>query len=149
MNSLVNYQIAKLLKENGFNIPTLFFYFENFNAGLNYILVDELESQFGTITEKEDHNNIDYSIKRYSAPTISDVVMWLYEKQGIWIRVDCSSKESWSSIIIDVENGNYKVHPLYITEKFIKKNNRLPNSPKEAYEVAIEYCLTNLIKNEF
>lgn len=68
------------------------------------------------------------------APTIAEVVMWLYEKYGIWISVTkdwdvgkCLGFES----IIDTNDG------IINTETY--------NSPTEAYEAAIKYVLENLI----
>lgn len=61
-------------------------------------------------------------------PTITEVVMWLYEKHGIWISVEQNSfiGGGKSSFISNVKRAEY-------------------NSPTEAYEAAIEYCLTKLI----
>lgn len=78
-------------------------------------------------------------------PTIAEVVMWLYEKYNIWVKVDCASKDFWYPSIINIENGNFKVHPSYVSENFIKQNNRMFNSPTEAYEEGIKYTLNNLI----
>ena len=63
------------------------------------------------------------------APTIGQVVDWLYEKHGIWVEVRKS----------------------YLLDKFVAvtKNPRVElsseASPKEAYEAAITYCLTEII----
>lgn len=67
-------------------------------------------------------------------PTIIEVVMWIYEKYGIWISV----QKDWGyglglgfEAIIDVNDG-------YInTETFL--------SPAEACSAAIENILNNLI----
>lgn len=69
-----------------------------------------------------------------SYPTITEVVMWLYEKHGIWIGVQPNEPyvdDDWCFTIF----------------KDLKNNNSLEgyNSPTEAYEVAIEYTLKNLI----
>jgi hypothetical protein len=166
MNKPVNFEIAKLLKEKRWNKPTLHFFFEdgvliensyNDTIGMDY--GKEFEVEFSELTDnwndgwimKKDGsmcsgcNKSNGYLDIYSAPTIAEVVMWLYETHGIWARVECHSKESWSTILINVEDGNYKVHPSYVSQKFIEKNNRLFTSPTEAYEAAIEYCLTNLI----
>jgi hypothetical protein len=68
-------------------------------------------------------------------PTIAEVVMWLYKKHGIWIGVQPNQPyldDDWCFAIF----------------KDLKNNNSLEgyNSPTEAYEAAIKYCLTNLIK---
>ena len=67
-----------------------------------------------------------------SYPTISDVVMWLYEKHGIWISVNHSRSLLFYPYIYkngqQIEGGEYSYDLI-----------------SEAYEVAIEYTLKNLI----
>ena len=101
MNTPVNFEIAKLLKEKGYPFE--------------FITVGEL---------KEVPLNI---------PTIAEVVMWLYEKHGVWITA-CIVADSYFSYWLHNKN-----RALQDT-----KSNWL--TPTEAYEAAIEYCLTNLIK---
>jgi len=111
MTTPVSFEIAKLLKEKGFNEQTLAIYQDG-----------EILWLKSTISNKEFMTS-----RNYSAPTIAEVVMWLYEKHGIWVEVyyDNSKKEFYT-----VFNGEeYKF-----------------NSPTEAYEAVIEYCLTNIIK---
>ena len=81
---------------------------------------------------------------------ISDVVMWLYEKHGIWIGVELTDNTC-----------EFYLQPTIWTcrdrdwhdEDMINQAKRIClwrewkyNSPTEAYEAAIKYCLTNLIK---
>ena len=63
---------------------------------------------------------------------ISDVVMWLYEKHGVWIYARPYDKNKWYYIIIDVVGNGQKDQSNF-------------NSPTEAYEAAILYTLNNLI----
>lgn len=112
MNSNVNFEIAKLLKEKGFNIEI--------DYGLNQIL----------------------NLK--PAPTIAEVIMWLYEKHGIWIEV--RHIKTFNVNRFHVIIWNYKDTSDYIT---IHCENGVGyevwDSPTEAYEAAIEYTLKNLI----
>ena len=68
------------------------------------------------------------------SPTIADVVMWLYDKHGIWIEVIVEQPNHFGYDVFKVKNNISQV------EEFISFN-----SPTEAYEAAIEYTLTNLI----
>ena len=116
MNTPVSFELAKLLKEKGFDIPTSSFYFKNGTKGGEH-------SSFNW-NEKDSFN--------CSAPTIAEVVMWLYEKHGIWVNVTISQEDGWEYIIgntITFDGLGYK---------------SLFNSPTEAYEAGIEYCLTKL-----
>lgn len=85
-----------------------------------------------------------YSTSFIKAPTITDVIMWLYEKHGIWICVYTMDK--W------LPNGNDREQLFDYGIKQMKRGlidiSKKPeefNSPKEAYEAAIEYVLNNLI----
>lgn len=66
---------------------------------------------------------------------ISDVVMWLYEKHGIWaeVRHNLMTEQFLFEIIKNEGETHHNNEEL------------LFNSPTEAYEAAIEYCLTKLI----
>ena len=70
--------------------------------------------------------------------TITDVVMWLYEKHEIWI--DSSFDGGALCFYYVINTSTNKEHANRI--------NSLPirfNSPTEAYEAAIIYTLKNLI----
>lgn len=84
---LISFNTAKLAKEKGFNWPTLFYYFENYNAGLDYILVDDILTQFGNIEGVEDHNRSSYYCNRYSVPTQSHLQKWIREVHTIHIEI--------------------------------------------------------------
>lgn len=117
MNTPVSFEIAKLLKEKGF--PQL-------NQGLYY-------------TKDKEHCLVGWgfndrtkdSLAQYSAPTISEVVMWLYEKYNIWISVDPENDtDTWFHTI--THNKSETVFGNY-------------SSLTEAYEKGIEYILNNMI----
>jgi hypothetical protein len=84
---------------------------------------------------------------------IADVVMWLYEKHGIWINV-CPTiieynyrKDSIGFIYHITKLETYLNYgKMYGSEDVgIFQNSYYFNSPTEAYESAIEYALNNLI----
>lgn len=118
MNTPVSFELSKLLKERGFDEPCRFVHDTWDN------IKDWLEGGDGE--HRNSHKN---GSVYYSAPTISEVVMWLYEKHGIWIEVRRS----------------------YLLNQFVAvtKNPRVElsskDSPTEAYESAILYTLKNLI----
>ena len=137
MNKEVNFEIAKLLQEKGFDEPCSHAYKE-VESPVLYIHRDKkynnsFKKEWQDSVRKNSHMD-NAVIKRYSAPTISEVVMWLYEKHGIWIYV----QRDWDvgkclgfEAIIDDNDGSIN------TETF--------NSTTEAYEAAIKYTLENLI----
>lgn len=120
LNKIVDFTTAKLLKEKRYNEQTIDIYQDG-----------EILRLKSTISNKEFMTS-----RNYSAPTIADVAMWLYEKYKIWIQVFILNKTfAWK-----VQD----VNTLVITCLYAQQDKGY-NSPTEAYEAAIEYTLNNLI----
>lgn len=117
MTTHVKFKLAKLLKEKGFDIKCENFY----NKGSGF----KLQSDPIIRTGKDIF---------YEAPTIAEVVMWLYEKHRIWISVQPRNEEFWRYDIYTEKVQSTRCYKL-----------AQHKSPTEAYEAAIEYCLNNLI----
>ena len=144
MTTPITFELAKLLKEKEFDKPTYSFY-----------VIDE--SEYGEISEFITNPNDNYPAlddnslfdTLASAPTIAEVVMWLYEKHGIWISVDwMTRKKPFNSGFYCHLRGTSK--PLNQDNFFVINDTLDPgyevfNSPTEAYLAAIEYILNNLI----
>jgi hypothetical protein len=113
----VKFEIAKLLKEKGFD------------GECRLCVEDGDERPLPFNCGNTIHRNSLHPY--YSAPTIAEVVMWLYDKHGIWISVDPENDaNAWFYTI-----SHNKSETIFGNL----------NSPTEAYEAAIEYTLTNLI----
>ena len=121
MNTPVNFELAKLLSKKGYNEPTLDAYV--------YRGIEHQDSSYKGILTK---NKLICDI---SAPTIADVVMWLYEKHGIWI---------YTVRDYDIPKFNYAIQQPNVYSVLTHTHNDF-NSPTEAYENAIEYTLKNLM----
>jgi len=115
MNKPVRYTIAKLLKEKGFNEPC------------NNIYAYGRENHIENLAKINNNNDRGY----WLAPTIADLVMWFYEKHGIWISVNAT--EDLKSFWYETRG----VERIWFTENY--------NSPIEAYEAAFEHTLMNTI----
>lgn len=118
MTTNVTFEIAKLLKEKGFNIIGDNFYTPDTKTLMNSIWFDD---------EKV------YKHGEISAPTIAEVLVWLYEKYGIWITIqpdmiDRPKVLTWMSTIHPNDYNKF-AHDGY----------------KECYLSSIEYILKNLI----
>lgn len=138
----VNFEIAKLLKEKGFDELCNNHYSQALFEGTNpdwegvfpkYSVFKHSDSHYNS---KPNNND---SWFECSAPTIAEVVMWLYEKHGVWVRAtpipysDNLTHWRW-------EHMSTK----YATRNAGFKKMRDYMSPTEAYEAAIEYVLKNL-----
>lgn len=129
MNTPVSFDIAKLLKEKGFD---------------NYCdkkYVAKCLWQSPNNREKYKNSEIHKNSSDVSAPTIADVVMWLYETHDIWIMIDMTGSKKFypRGRMIDKKGKHHVGDFKYNSERLIY------NSPIEAYEAAINYCLINLI----
>ena len=154
MTTLVTFEIAKLLKEKGFDLATRKYYEHSLTERYND--EDGYSGPFGwkkgetTLQEgyhinnsKFDNSNDDWFI--CSTLTISEVVMWLYEKHGIWIEVNHIKTFGINRFHITI--WNYKDTSDYITiyHDDIGPGYKVWDTPTEAYEAAIEYTLNDLI----
>ena len=127
----VNFKLAKLLKEKGFNEVCQKWY--SVEGGLYY--QDEFDNNRGFIPVCE-----------CEAPTIAEVVMWLLESYKIYIHISPHGQEEdlledcrwWFSVYKN------KLYNLVGGSKVTKDIEDF-GSLTEAYEAAIEYTLKNLL----
>ena len=139
MTEPVNSKIAKLLKEKKFNEPCLSYWKDLNLEGHRF-----KDWNNETIGDSPMHKrNAGY----YSAPTISEVVMWLYKNRGIWIGVKPSYDgiEWYSEMFTASEQSWNDKDKRHSINTAFRDYNSIHNSPTEAYEAAIEYTLNNLI----
>ena len=115
MNTPVSFELAKLLKEKGFD-GNYFHYWNMVNHSGKW---------------KVDTSIWEYTDDYIEAPTIAEVVMWLYEKHEIWISVEASD--------------DFTMFCFRVRKKEVSRLSFNYNSPTEAYEAAIEYTLNKLL----
>ena len=146
MTEPVSFKLAKLIKEKGFDKETLSYYFEDGEFKQNQIrdtygyYGEEYTVEYSELLENWNDKGLTKKsgdrcfgcnksggyFETFSAPTIAEVVMWLYKKHGFWINVYQNSEGSLNFEVDSYGGFLYK-------------------SPKEAYETAIEYTLNKLI----
>lgn len=150
MTDIVSFELAKLLKEKGFDKLTINYYSEE-----DYFYKDELLFPKGSVLRNEDWP-YNVSTTQLNAPTIAEVVTWLYKKHGIHFFVLPQDK---GVVDFRIEGSDYPSLPLFLL--IIKYNKDLSfkevlntSDPKnmlhfdtfeEAYNYAIKYTLNNLI----
>lgn len=126
MNTPITFPIAKLLKEKGFD-KVMKYHYPNLSIEKQEIYLPTNWNKFTYMS-----GNSEY----YSAPTIAEVIMWLYEKHGIWIWVNpykdhaADNNEPYKAQMNVFKNG------ITVSKEY--------RTPTEAYSKAIEYVLTNL-----
>lgn len=157
----VSFEVAKLLKEKGFNVPTEMVWYEHIpscnvvherEAGskkLDYFYWDENTERNSFYTNDTNENGMPVYItgKVYSAPTQQMAMKWLRE-HGLHVNVsisyDCSvdadgnEVDRWTFYMFEIcssFSGN-----LIYTEEVNEYD-----SYEEAVEAALKYTLENLI----
>jgi len=119
MNSLyVSYEIAVLLEEKGFNLPTIACYYKEYQT-LGFCLVPT------------DSNNSDYT-NVISAPTHQEVADWILDKYKIFIEIR----------LLKYKNKfYYMLHHLENDESMLGTDSY--ETPFDAMEAAIKYKLSS------
>lgn len=121
----VSFEIAKLLKEKGFDCPTQYHY-----------CVPDDKYLHECLTRKRLKNS--ELEKGYSTPTLQMAMKWLREKYNIHIEVEiyyCEDGQLWLS----------KIQKIDVANTILLKTIMCKSLYEEAVESAIKYCLTNLI----
>lgn len=123
-----SYEVAKLLKEKGFNEKCRGAYHSEFDDNDNPIVtLEEWMAQ-------PYNNDFEDETLLCSAPTLQMAMAWLREK-NISIEPSALNAYSWAYTIYKLLNN--KVKELYNDGGF--------DSYEEAVEAALKYCLENLI----
>lgn len=143
MNSIVTFEIAKLLKEKGFDEPCSHAYKE-VESPVLYIHQDKkynnsFKKEWQNTVRKNSHMD-NATINRYSAPTITEVVMWSFNTHKIWSTVDVNINGKFNYLLrqFNSKDRAWEVRNLISISEYFK-------NPTEAYLAAIEYTLNNLI----
>ena len=122
----VSFETAKLLKEKGFDEPCVWAYDPNCASfAKNYLIPKNSE-----LNEYE-----------YSKPTLQMAMCWLREKHNICITIYPNKEKGYEAVLYDIKDDveivlqSFGIYGIHIFE----------DSYEEASEVAIKYCLENLI----
>ncbi len=140
LSSIVNEEIAKLLKEKGFE--------QTLEVGVICRLTNSVNKDYEITREikKSDIDNL-WCIFNETYPNIATVIDWIYNKHNIWINVSPVFE-------YNDEKEDYLIlqgFQYYITTIVDNKNDvsiadkEIKNSLKEAYIEAIRHTLLNLI----
>jgi hypothetical protein len=96
------------------------------------LLIDKNFTIHHTIWYNEDGTQ--KTLKIHKFPTISDITTWLYEKHGIWVEIPF-----WDS--------KFRVKIIDVVDEIVLRGIDFEgyDSPADAYQSAITYCITKLI----
>lgn len=134
--AFVSFEVAKLLKEKGFNEKCRGGYHCEFDDNDHpIVMLEEWTAQ--------PYNN-DFVDEGFlcSAPTHQLVTAWLREKHNICITIYPDKENGYESVLYDIENNveivlqSFGVYGIHIYKEIYE----------DAVEAALKYCLENLIK---
>lgn len=130
-----SYEVAKLLKEKGFDEPCL----QMWECGPDKKYLFRLQSScYQNITEEDS----------CLAPTHQMAMKWLRERYNLFFGIgfgnDCNGKFLYMIDIYDLTNNavNGKYKPIVEADDYLTDN---PKTYEDAVEAALKYCLENLI----
>ena len=127
----VSFEIAKLLKEKGFDEPCGS-YWEYFRSDVTLYqgYVPEYSNSLTNHNKDKGDSNV------FSRPTHQMALKWLREEKNIWCEITWEGgKNSWCFEAFNLKNEEY------ISDSIHHKI----NSYEEAVEVALKYTLENLM----
>ena len=117
----VSFEIAKLLKKKGFNEECEYFY-DEYEDEDEYVIC----SNGGSAYNDDEHPTY------YSMPTLQMAMKWLREVHKLHIEPHIQSYKNYNGNIYNLDGELLLGFPS--------------ESPEQACEAAILYCLKNLIK---
>jgi hypothetical protein len=119
MNDCVSLEIAKILKEEGFNWPCDFFYAK---------LYDIVISTDDTTYSKVVYENLEEG--DILVPSLWDAYKWLREKHNIFVNVICNSTNEWyysisifnsiACVILKHSENSYKTYEEALESGILK-----------------------------
>lgn len=122
----VSFEVARLLKEKGFDENTLMVY-------MSY--GDLCKCNRYDSIRNSNYNDITKNYFECTAPTHQMAMAWFIQKYNISIEPSALNAHLWAYTIYKLFNKNVKeLH-----------NDGVYESYEEAVEAALKYCLTNLI----
>lgn len=146
MNTPASFELAKLLKEKGFDKQCLNFYT---NPRCKMFGIDEhsryypIKNKAKTLWISGNAATLDFK-HVYYAPTIAEVVYWIYSKYDIWISLipDSSSEHKLLDRKFSVSIFRFNMS-LNVQAEILRKDKNILyfNLPENAFEYTIEYIL--------
>ena len=96
----VSFELSKLLKEKGFESKSHIA--EYWNVEGEQLLVETWEDEYDSFHHEDCPDDITFVCL---APTISEVVCWIYSKYQIWVQVSILKDDEWHYSIRRKDNN--------------------------------------------
>lgn len=145
----VSFEIAKLLKEKGFDRKCTHCFALDTNEIQN--IYDDVTPGYSPL-EPCDWNHITEEESRpiglsgwtnLSAPTLWVAMKWLREVHKMHVRISYTEENNWA---VEIQSYNGENYPVSKSTQLLGHNFEVGfDSHEEACEAAIKYCLENLI----
>ena len=129
MKDFVKYDLALKLKEKGFITTEPFAMYQ----------LEDIDTIYPLYTSDPYYYDLDdFDEYSFVAPTISQVLNWLFEKKQLFVNIDCNICEHFGLFFTIYKKGEEAWEVCGFDDNYY-------NKPEEAAIGAIEYILNNLI----
>ena len=146
-----SYEVAKLLKEKGFDEPTTFVWYQHLPISLDcQKLANKKARDYFYHDETTEHNS-SYKNSRhkpeyihgdiFSCPTHQMAMKWLREK-GVYLNIRIALNRMEDDVI---NNIHWVVDILDFSSGEWKDNDILTDTYEQTVDAALKYCLTYMI----
>lgn len=134
LSAPVSFKLAKLLKRKRYKNTTPNKLSRPYYNHLGVLNGDMTEYITAYIAKKNTKH-----LLSIDAPTIGEIVDWLFEEYKIWIIINIDIRNRWYFELYNLKDKR--------NAEILIDNEYYFNSPIKSYEAAITYCLNKLIKN--
>lgn len=149
MNTPVNFDLAKSLRENGFDVPVKGrIHVSHWHLVKDNVIPANVNIGYGgAFSPVENWNNP--GLHYMSIPTVAEAISWVYSKYSLWIYA-VKTNYGWTAVVKDYSGDNYRtVYTTHSEEMFLAHaQDKWSKSYADAYQAAIKHCLHNFSKIE-
>lgn len=138
MEDFVNFSIAKKLKEKGFREPCLGWYYPFEVCGFDYKTSIVFNNSAYRGSNYKDMLVSHKDEKYIDAPTISQVLKWLFDEKQLFVNIDCNICDKFGLFFTIYKKGEETWEACGFDDNYY-------NKPEETTLASIEYILDNLI----
>lgn len=138
MEDFVPFEIAKKLKDKGFREPCLGWYYPFEVCGFDYKTSIVFNNSAYRGSNYKDMLVSHKDEKYIDAPTISQVLKWLFDEKQLFVNIDCNICDKFGLFFTIYKKGEETWEACGFDDNYY-------NKPEEAAIAGIEYALDNLI----
>lgn len=138
MEDFVPFEIAKKLKEKGFTCKYPFAMYNELGSYCPLTTSSDYVTCESGYKYRCYYDYNDFDENDFIAPTISQVLKWLFNKKQLFVNIDCNICDKFGLFFTIYKKGEETWEACGFDDNYY-------NKPEEATLAGIEYVLDNLI----